>query len=76
MPIEGEVAEIIERRRAVIRGAWIFHLDGEQIGDFRKAWQSACVLTGLGSFYCRRCDVRLDAKRQCSKCEWKWNGKN
>ena len=80
VPIEGEVAEIIERRHAVKNGPWIFHLEGEQIGDFRKAWQSACVITGLGSFYCRQCDVQLDlqfdAKRQCPKCEWKWNGKD
>jgi integrase len=43
VPIEGEVAEIIERRRAAQHGPWIFHCNGEQIGDFRKAWQRACV---------------------------------
>jgi hypothetical protein len=67
---------IIERRRAVTKGTWIFHLDGEQIGDFRKAWQRACVLTGLGTFYCRECHVKLDAKCQCPKCEWKWDGQD
>ena len=36
VPLEGEIAEIIERRRAVAKGSWIFHLDGEQIGDFRR----------------------------------------
>jgi len=76
VPAEGEIAEIIERRRALKNGPWIFHLDGDQIGDFRKAWQRACVLTGLGAFYCRECDVKLDANCTCSKCGWKWNGQD
>ena len=29
------------------------------------------MLTGLGAFYCPQCDVQLNAKRQCPKCEWK-----
>jgi len=74
VPIEGEIAEIIERRRALAQGPWIFHLDGEPIGDFRKAWQRACVLTGLGAFYCCQCDVKLDANCQCPQCERKWDG--
>ena len=76
VPVEGEIAEIIERRRGAAKGPWIFHFDGAQIGDFRKAWQRACVLTGLGAFYCRECDVKLDAKCECPKCEWKWDGKD
>ena len=76
VPVAGEIAEIIERRRAIAKGPWIFHLDGEEIGDFRNAWQRACVLTGLGTFYCRECDVKLDTKCQCPKCEWKWDGQD
>jgi len=76
VPVEGEIAEIIERRRAALNGPWIFHRNGEQIGDFRKAWQRSCVLTGLGAFYCRQCDVKLDSRCQCPKCEWKWDGRD
>ena len=76
VPLEGEIAEIIERRRLLANGPWIFHLDGDQIGDFRKAWQRACVLTGLGAFYCRECNLKLDAKCQCPKCHWNWDGKD
>ena len=34
------------------------------------------MLTGLGAFNCRECDVKLDAKCQCPKCEWKCYGKD
>lgn len=52
LPLEGELAEIMERRKAarVFKGkdktealsAYVFHLDGEPVGDFRKAWATAC----------------------------------
>ncbi len=55
--LEGELLAIIERRqlarlvagpdgipRVVER---VFHRDGEPVGDFRKAWASACTATGL-----------------------------
>jgi integrase len=52
IPIEGELADIIERRRsaAILKSdqseprfaEYVFHRDGEQIGDFRKAWATAC----------------------------------
>jgi integrase len=67
--------DIIKRRRAVQNRPWIFHLDGEQIGDFRKAWQTACVLAGVGGFYCRACDAQLDATRSCPECGHTWTGK-
>ena len=28
----------------------MFHEDGQRIGSFRKAWETACVTAGLGSF--------------------------
>jgi integrase len=73
--------EIIERRRAARFAGCdlIFHHDGRVITDFRKCWQTACVLIGLGRFYCRNCkDERgqyisvLDAKRRCPQCRTKW----
>jgi len=52
MPLEGELADIIERRReaAVIKekakeprfAEYVFHYAGEPVGDFRKAWATAC----------------------------------
>ena len=46
VPVAGEIAEIIERRRAIAKGPWIFHLDGEEIGDFRNAWNGRVCCTG------------------------------
>jgi integrase len=56
---QGELAAIIERRKAVrsfknaagniILSRLIFHRgDGEPIGEFRKSWKTACVAAGVG----------------------------
>jgi integrase len=52
LPLEGELQGIVERRRAAqaFEGAngekqfteYVFHHNGEPIGDFRKAWATAC----------------------------------
>jgi len=52
MPLEGELAAIIERRRAAQTiedenggqrfAEFVFHRDGAPVGDFRKAWATAC----------------------------------
>jgi integrase len=52
MPLEGELQEIIERRRdaAVLEdengskrfAEFVFHRNGLPVGDFRKAWATAC----------------------------------
>lgn len=42
--------------------------DGSEIGDFRKAWQKACVRAGLGSITCRRCGEEMN-KSKCEKCK-------
>ncbi len=56
MPLVGELAEIIARRRAaravttkggVMLSEFIFHRDGLPIGDMRKAWKTACKLAGV-----------------------------
>ena len=57
MALEGELWEIIERRwdsRAhqksdgtVGVSLYVFHRKGRPIGDFRKAWDSACKTVGL-----------------------------
>jgi integrase len=72
----GELAEIIERRRAdrwvqaksgPVMSAYVFHLKGCPVGDFKKAWRSACVKAGLGRFECKKCGKVLDRPR-CREC--------
>ena len=54
--LEAELAEIIERRWAAREyqtpdgpalSQYVFHLDGRPVGDFRKAWASACKAAGF-----------------------------
>ncbi len=49
LPLSGELLEIIdlahENRR--LDCPFVFHRDGEPIGDFRKAWSKACRAAGL-----------------------------
>lgn len=78
MPLEGELAEIIERRRAaaILQGKdgetrfaeYVFHYAGEPIGDFRKAWSSACVAAGLGKMVCPKCGNE-GGDRMCGSCK-------
>ncbi len=64
IPLVGELAELIERRKAarilkrngtVTLASLIFHRDGEPILEFRKSWHSACVASGLGQWVCPDC---------------------
>ena len=81
--IEGELAELLERRRVarqvkkdsspVILSALIFHRNGEPIGDFRKAWATACVMAGLGKLVCPRCNGAVDAEYKCAGCSREWD---
>ncbi len=58
MPLEGELRAIIERRRAaaILKdenggsrfAEYVFHLDGQPVGDFRKAWATACAKANVG----------------------------
>jgi integrase len=52
LPLRDELAEIIERAREARRAdcVFVFHVKGQPIGDFRKAWHKACVSAGLGYF--------------------------
>ena len=83
VPLEGELRDIIDRCRAarVWQGKdgqphvseYVFHNEGQPIGDFRKAWATACCAAGVGKLICRQCDADVDAKYKCSGCgrEWK-----
>jgi len=77
MPLEGELREIIDRRRAAVViqdehkeprfAEYVFHLNGARIGDFRKAWATACVAAGVGKMICPKCG-RDGAERTCEVC--------
>lgn len=65
----GELGEIVERRKVerhvktkngVVLAAFIFHRQGKPVGDFRKAWVTACVTAGLGGFVCDRCNQTVE----------------
>ena len=79
---EGELRDIIERRRAA--AVWqskdgqahfsefVFHDQGQPVGDFRKAWATACVAAGVGKFICRECGAEVGEKHQCAGCRREW----
>ncbi len=63
LPIRGELAKIIERRVKARRldCPYIFHRDGQRMGDFRKPWKHACAEVGFSNrivYDLRRSGVR------------------
>lgn len=47
LALDGELAEVIERRGKVANGPLVFQKDGKPVGDFRKSWATACKLAGI-----------------------------
>jgi integrase len=82
IPIEGELTELMDRRRTarqirkpnapVVLSNYVFHRDGELVRDFRKAWATACVMAGLGRMVCPKCDGTVDADYKCALCCKQW----
>jgi integrase len=66
LPFAGRVWEVIQERAKARRldCRFVFHRDGKKIGDFRKAWQSACVAAGLGSFVKEPEVAQADTKKK------------
>jgi integrase len=69
IPLEGELVELMERRKAarqvksknaVTLSAFIFHRGGAPIKEFRKAWSTACRLAGVRRLFH---DLRRSAVR-------------
>lgn len=74
--VAGELKAIIERRQqerlvdGVLTGL-VFHRNGERIGEFKKSWNSACVLAGLGAMTCPKCgEFAKEGERTiCRRCK-------
>src|SRR5262249_10147450 len=49
LPLVGELASILDHRLSARRldCPYIFHRNGEPVGDFRKPWTRACAAIGL-----------------------------
>jgi integrase len=74
--LSGDLADLIERRKvqrrvktktSVLLSAYVFHQKGEPVGDFRKAWATACLAAGLGQFVCDRCSQTVEG-HTCEEC--------
>jgi integrase len=63
LPLRGELLEIIQRAHEKRRPdcPYVFHDHGQPIGDFRKAWNTACKKAGLSGIIVH--DLRRTAVR-------------
>jgi len=78
IPFEGDLEAIIDRRRAAAIledenggkrfAEYVFHSKGNPVGDFRKAWATACVAGSLGKMVCPKCEAE-SAERVCEECK-------
>jgi integrase len=77
LPLTGELAEIIERRRAALSKKndgtlqmpeHVFHRNGEAVAELRKSWQTAAIAAGLGIMICEKCE-KQGPEKYCAKCK-------
>jgi integrase len=63
LPLQGELLELIQRakRNRLLTCPYVFHDNGQPIGDFRKVWKTACKAAGLGLIIVH--DLRRSAVR-------------
>ena len=65
LALEGELAELIERRRKVANGPLVFHHDRKPIVDFRKAWMTVARMPGIsGSMPTSSSSARIQARNR------------
>lgn len=82
VPLDDELRDIIQRRRAAAVwqskdgqghfSEYVFHDKGVPVGDFRKAWASACCAAGVGKLVCPTCRGDVDAEHTCIECGSAW----
>jgi integrase len=81
IPLEGELDELIERRRGarqvevdgiVTMCSLIFHRDSLAVSEFRKSWATACCSAGVGKLVCPKCLGAVTEKRNCASCKKTW----
>lgn len=65
--------QLPKQNSPVVLSALIFHRDGEPIGDYRKAWATACVMAGLGRLVCPQCKGLVDSDNKCVSCAKQWS---
>lgn len=68
LPIYGDMVPWLEMQMSTwarVKGRWILHLDGAQIGEFRKSWATACKLAGLPGLLFH--DLRRSAVRNLER---------
>ncbi len=67
LPLTGRLWELIQERASERRldCSFVFHQDGQRIGDFRKAWKTTCKQSGLNGMIPR--DLRRCAARNLSR---------
>ena len=58
----------MQTKSGVRLSAYVFHRDGQPVGDFKKAWRSACVSVGLGRFVCKQCEKVVLEGTRCREC--------
>lgn len=67
LPLTGRLLEIIEARKEERRldCPYVFHREGQPVGDFKKAWKTACKKSGLTGTLVH--DLRRCAARNLSR---------
>jgi integrase len=67
LPLTGRLLELIEAQAQLRRldTQFVFHSEGRMIGDFRKAWKTACKKSGLDGVIIH--DLRRCAARNLSR---------
>jgi integrase len=63
LPLSGDLLEIVENAYANRRldCSYVFHLDGAQVGDFKRSWATSCKAAGVGKVLVH--DLRRTAVR-------------